>query len=368
MLNVAVLFGGRSGEHEVSKCSAASVYSHLDRAKYKVTAVGIDRDGRWYPQIPANIIDDKSFGHVLDFKKEGRWYVQNYFNSGKFEMFNAENGETLTFDVIFPVVHGTFCEDGTLQGLLELASVPYVGSEVIGSSVGMDKEASKRLMKECGVPVVPWITIRKHDWLGNGDFIVEEIKMELGLPCFVKPANSGSSVGIYKIKNVDEIKSLIEKAFRYDTKVLIEKAVDCREIECAVMGNNEPQASVLGEIIPSHEFYSYEAKYIDANGASLVIPAKLPETLMNEIRNSAVCAYSNLYLKGMARVDFFVDKKSGAYYLNEVNTIPGFTAISMYPKLWAETGVPYDKLLDHLIDLALSRYTEKMSILTQYYD
>jgi D-alanine-D-alanine ligase len=365
MLTVAVLYGGRSGEHEVSRCSGASVFSRLDRSRYNVIAVAIDKDGRWYVQKDASIIDDKDFGHILEIKREGRWYVNHYDQNGTMNFFNADNGELVSADVIFPVLHGTFCEDGTLQGLLELAMVPYVGAGVLGSAVGMDKDVAKRLLKDAGIPVVPWITVTKRDLETSFDFITQQLEIEIGYPCFIKPANAGSSVGISKVKSLEELPLALGEAFKFDSKILIEKSIDCREIECSVLGNELPVASVLGEVVPTHEFYSYEAKYIDANGAKLFIPAmNIPESLAGEIRECAVSAFSALCLDGLSRVDFFLDKKTGEFYLNEVNTLPGFTSISMYPKLWEHTGLPYEKLLDRLIELALERNKTRRAIVT----
>ena len=363
---VGVLYGGKSGEHEVSRCSAASVFSSIDRSVYDVIAIGVDRDGRWYPQDPASFVEDPSFGKVLDLRKEGNWLANHYRIDDRLVLVDTESGRTISVDVVFPIVHGTNGEDGTLQGLLDLACVPYVGPGVLGSSAGMDKDCTKRLLLEKGIPVVPWITVSRVEWAESQDAILARIGDEIGYPFFVKPANAGSSVGIHKVKDAASAASSISDSLRYDIKVLVEKSIDCREIECAVLGNESPRASILGEIIPQHEFYSYEAKYIDADGAKLVIPAALDEALTDEIRSSAVRTFKALYLEGLARVDFFLGKGSNDYYLNEVNTLPGFTSISMYPKLWERTGLSYAELLTELISLAFARHAERRSIETKF--
>jgi D-alanine-D-alanine ligase len=363
---VGVLYGGKSGEHEVSRCSAASVFSAIDRSVYDVIAIGVDRDGRWYPQEPAAFADDPAFGRVIDLKCEGRWFVNHYRMDDQLVLFEADSGRSVSVDVIFPIIHGTNGEDGTLQGLLDLACVPYAGPGVLGSSAGMDKDCTKRLLLEKGIPVVPWIAVSRTQWKESKAEILARIEKEIGYPFFVKPANAGSSVGIHKVKDASAAAAGIEDSLRYDIKVLVEQSVDCREVECAVLGNESPRASILGEVIPSHEFYSYEAKYIDADGARLVIPAELDHALAEKIRNDAVATFKALYLEGLARIDFFVAKESGRYYLNEVNTLPGFTSISMYPKLWERSGMPYAELLAELIRLAFARHAERRSIETRF--
>jgi D-alanine-D-alanine ligase len=364
-LKIGVLYGGRSGEHDVSLCSAASVVAALDKKKYDIVAIGIDRDGRWYVQDHPEIITDKDFGKILSLKKRGLWLVNHFEKQNKLHLYNLESsGERLTVDLIFPVLHGTYGEDGTLQGLLELAMVPYVGVDVAGAAVGMDKDIAKRLLKEAGIPVVPWITIDKYEWREHPKIILNKALNQLSLPMFVKPLCTGSSVGIKKVKVKKELAPAIDYAFQFDTRIMIETGIDCREIECAVLGNERPQASVLGEILPRHEFYSYEAKYLDPQGARMNIPAKIPAKLAAAIRQSAVAGFQALNCNSMARVDFFLDKKTGRFYLNEINTLPGFTSISMYPKLWAATGIQYGELLDKLIALALARHREKSAIKT----
>ena len=364
-MKIGVLYGGRSGEHNVSLCSAASVVAALDKSKYDVIAIGIDRDGRWYVQDQLEIVADKTFGKILSLKKRGLWLVNHFEQQNKLHIYNLESsGEKVTVDLIFPVLHGTYGEDGTLQGLLELAMVPYVGVDVAGSAIGMDKDVAKRLLKEAGIPVVPWITVGRHEWREQPEKILRKAQKELSLPLFVKPLCTGSSVGIKKVKEKKELASAIDYAFQFDTRIMIETGIDCREIECAVLGNEHPQASVPGEILPKHEFYSYEAKYLDPEGAEMNIPAKIPARLAAALRQCAVAGFKALNCNSMARVDFFLDRKTGQFYLNEIITLPGFTSFSMYPKLWEATGLPYSKLLDQLVDLALQRHREKLAIKT----
>lgn len=365
-LTIGVLYGGRSGEHDVSLCSAASVVTALDKARYNVIAIGIDRDGRWYVQDKPEIIADKDFGKILSLKKRGTWLVNHFEQQNKLHIHNLEDpDEKVIVDLIFPVLHGTFGEDGTLQGLLELAMVPYVGVDVAGAAIGMDKDVAKRLLKEAGIPVVPWITLGKKQWEEQARKILRDAQSQLGLPLFVKPLCTGSSVGVVKVKHKNDLAAAVDHAFQFDTRIMIEKGIDCREIECAVLGNEDPQASVLGEILPNHEFYSYEAKYLDPKGANMNIPAKIPARLSAAIRKAAVAGYVALNCNSMARVDFFLEKKTNKFYLNEINTLPGFTSISMYPKLWDATGIPYSKLLDRLIALALDRHRQKLAVKTE---
>jgi len=365
-IRIGVLYGGRSGEHDVSLCSAASVVAALDRKKYKVTAIGIDKNGRWYVQEKPEIISDRDFGKKMALKKKGMWLVNHFEKKNKLHLYDIKNkNKDVVVDIVFPVIHGTFCEDGTLQGLLELAMVPYVGADVTGSSVGMDKDIAKRLLKEADIPVVPSVTVNKQDWEENSKVIMNEALSGLGLPLFVKPVCAGSSVGVRKVKKKEELAKAMNFAFQFDTRVMIEKAIDCREIECAVLGNEKPAGSVLGEIIPNHEFYSYEAKYIDPDGAALNIPAQINKTLFDKIRKIAVEGYMALGCTSMARVDFFLDRKTGKFYLNEINTLPGFTSISMYPKLWETSGLKYKDLLNKLIVLALDRHKKKLEIKTE---
>ena len=354
-LRVGIIYGGRSGEHEVSVVSAASIFKHLDRSKYDAVPVFIEKGGRWVlggkaPEVlSAGAVDEPPPNQALQPTEPSAAVA----GSG--------------FDVIFPVLHGPYGEDGTVQGLLELANVPYVGAGVLGSAVGMDKAIMKTLFVAAGLPVGPYLTVLRRDWADNTATIAETAAEALGFPMFVKPANLGSSVGISKVTSAADLDGAMALAFQFDRKVVIEAGVpNTREIECAVLGNDEPEASVPGEIIVTHPdgFYSYDAKYIDSSGASLKIPAEIPQDIADRVRRVSVDAFRALDLAGMARVDFFLDGSAGALYLNEVNTIPGFTAISMYPKMWDASGLPYPALLDRLITLALERHEEKQRLRT----
>jgi len=354
-LKVGIIFGGKSGEHEVSIVSATSVAKALDPSRYEVTMIGIDKTGRWSLPDQKNILTHKNV-RELKLSQESKTVSLVPFQSDRqfLSMNNSVANTPTHFDVIMPILHGTYGEDGTIQGLLELASLPYVGSGVLGSALGMDKDASKRLFHAANIPVVPWITLRKHEFQKNADKYLKQIENEFGFPFFVKPANMGSSVGVHKVKTKAEAADKINDAFLYDTKILVEKAISARELEVSILGNHEPKASIVGEIIPTHEFYSYEAKYLDENGAHLKIPAEnISPEMTQKIQNLACQAFQALECRGLARVDFFLDKTTGELYLNEINTIPGFTSISMYPKLWEASGLTYPKLLDQLIQLAI---------------
>ncbi|MCL2025727.1 MAG: D-alanine--D-alanine ligase [Leptospirales bacterium] len=365
MINIGILYGGKSGEHDVSLCSAASVVSGLDKDKYNITAIGVAQDGRWHVQDRPIILDDPTFGKILKLEKNGDW-LANHYGDGKLTLTEIKTGRSISLDIVFPVMHGTNCEDGRLQGMLELSSVPYIGAEVAGSAIGMDKDISKRLVKERGISVVPWETLTYNEWKNNKTALAERLIEKIGLPLFTKPCNTGSSVGVNKVKTRDDFSAAVESSFRFDNKLLIEKALSVREIECAVLGNENPQTSSLGEIIPRHEFYSYEAKYIDSDGAELVIPAQLEPQLEKNIRDAAVKVFIALNCAGFARVDFFVDKQTNELYFNEINTIPGFTSISMFPKLWEHAGLAYEELLDRLVSLALERHSQKKRITTEF--
>ncbi len=317
-LRVAVLYGGQSGEHEVSVISAQSVMAHLDPARYHVTPIYITREGEW--SLPLE--------------------------------------QLRTFDVVFPVLHGPMGEDGTVQGLLTLLNVPFVGAGVLGSAVGMDKAIFKDLMRAHGLPVPPSLTVRRHVWEREPESVRQRALEVAGLPCFVKPANLGSSLGVSKVKTLEAFDAAMEEAFRWDRKVLVERAVPhARELEVSVLGNEELRASVVGEIIPSREFYDYAAKYLDTGerASRLLIPAPLPEALAAQVRALAVRVAEITEAHGMARVDFLMDGEREAIFISEINTIPGFTPISMYPKLWEASGLSYAELLDTLIALALER-------------
>ncbi|MFP4396411.1 MAG: D-alanine--D-alanine ligase family protein [Anaerolineales bacterium] len=376
-IKVAVLFGGRSGEHEVSIMSARSVMSALDPEKYEIIPVGITREGAWITgEDPMRALEQEAFESTqlaaifADPSQKGLWAGVGEKGEGE-KVADAplvENGAeaqqlaTLSrVDVVFPVLHGTFGEDGTVQGLLELAGVPYVGGGVLNSALAMDKIAFKAVVQAHGLPIPAYVWSTRRHWEADPDALLDKVEAELGYPVFTKPANLGSSVGIRKCHNREELRAGLDEAARYDRRLLVEIAVpEAREIEVSVLGNEEPSASVPGEIIPSREFYSYEAKYLDtgADASDLLIPAPLDEALIEEIQEMAVQAYRVIDGAGMARVDFLLSDATGKVYLNEINTIPGFTTISMYPKLWEASGIPYARLLDWLIDLALDRHVE----------
>ncbi len=380
-LRVGVLYGGRSGEHEVSLASAASVMANLDRARYEPVPIRIDKDGRW--AIADRPPTAMSAGEVIEQARleaarparSGREVhlvahpsTETILSIDRAALARSDEGHALVtglnLDVIFPVLHGPYGEDGTIQGLLELANVPYVGAGVLASAVGMDKAVMKLVFVARGLPVCPWRVVGRHEWTGRRESIAGELARALGFPMFVKPANLGSSVGISKVKDPSQLPGAIDAAAEFDRKVVVEAAVpEAREIECAVLGNDAPQASVAGEVIPSREFYDYEAKYID-DGSRIVIPADLPERTAEEIRRLAIDAFRAIDCAGMARVDFLLSRPAGTVFLNEVNTIPGFTTISMYSKLWGASGIAYPELLDRLIELAHERHLEKQSLRT----
>ena len=380
-LRVGVLYGGRSGEHEVSLASAAAVIANLDRARYEPIAIRIEKDGRW--AIADRPPTAMSAGEVIE---QTRLDAARPARSGRAVHLVAHpSAETilsidrgaggrndeghavvtgLNLDVIFPVLHGPYGEDGTIQGLLELANVPYVGSGVLASAVGMDKALMKLVFTAKGLPVCNYRVVLRHDWARHRDAIAGELERALGFPIFVKPANLGSSVGISKVKEAAQLAPAIDLAAEFDRKIVIEAAVpEAREIECAVLGNDEPQASVPGEVIPSREFYDYEAKYIE-EGSQVIIPADLPAKTAEEIRRLSIDAFRALDCAGMARVDFLLTRPTRKIFVNEVNTIPGFTTISMYSKLWQGSGVTYATLLDRLIELAHQRHAEKQTLRT----
>ncbi len=354
-LKVAVLFGGKSAEHEVSLQSAKNVIEALDKKKYDVVPIGINKAGKWMLAATANYLLHDKDPKLIKLNKSDREVSLVAQSSGA--LAEVRSGAVRgRVDVVFPVLHGPYGEDGSIQGLLKLAGVPFVGAGVLGSAVGMDKDVMKRLLREAGIPTQKFAVLRKGE-----PFSFRRTAASLGLPLFVKPANLGSSVGINKVRNEKEFTSALREAFRYDSKIIIEEAVAGREIECSVLGNEKPTASVPGEVIPRHEFYSYEAKYIDENGAALEIPARLPVTVAKHIQSTAIRAYRVLNCEGMGRVDFFLTK-NGRVLVSEINTIPGFTAISMYPKLWESSGVSYSTLLDKLIGLAFERFRKEQTL------
>jgi len=366
-LRVAVLYGGRSGEHEVSLQSAASVINHLDRDRFEIVPVAIDKQGRWHLNDISLLEGKKS---LPVFKDAPRVVLPPNSADTSALVGLGGSGEAKAIDVVFPVVHGPLCEDGTIQGLLELADVPYVGCGVLASAVAMDKEVAKRLARDAGLPIVPYVSLKHERWKKEKQQSAEQIQKELGYPVFVKPANLGSSVGVHKVKEPGGLSAALENAFEYDTKVLIELAVNGREIEVSVLENPDsgadPLVSVPGEIDPTHEFYSYEAKYLDENGATLIIPAKLEAEQTKRVQDIAKKAFLMIECEGMARVDLLLDRTSGKLFFNELNTIPGFTSISMYPKLWEASGIPYTELLSRLIDLAISRHERKKALVREF--
>ena len=361
-LRVGVLFGGRSGEHEVSLVSAASVLRGLDPKKYLTVPIGITKQGRWV--LPRGALPTGELTHaVLRRALAGGSGVLLPAEPAEASLVPAESSTpsppgALHLDVVFPVLHGTYGEDGTVQGLLELADLPYVGAGVLGSALGMDKEVAKRLFRQAGLPVANHVAVRRHEWEKDRRGIVKAVRRTLHFPVFTKPANLGSSVGISKVCRLAELAAAVEHAFEFDAKVLVEQGIIGREIEVSVLGNEEPVASVPGEVIPAREFYDYTAKYLE-DKTRFVVPARLKPRQIRRFQALAVAAFRALECEGMARVDFLLQRRTGKIYVNELNTIPGFTAISMYPKLWEASGLPYPALLDRLIELALARHRQK---------
>ena len=387
-LRVGVLFGGRSGEHEVSLLSAASVLNAIDKSKYEVVPVGITKEGRWVTAAHAERLLKSKPGEASEPRHlragdpdatsaaavlaRGEGVVvppvpgENHsalmpFETDARELRAAVN--PVDVDIIFPVLHGTFGEDGTIQGLLELADIAYVGAGVLGSAAGMDKDVMKRLFRDAKLPIVKHVTVLRSSWRQQPKKAQKFIEGALKYPVFVKPANLGSSVGISKVHDSGELPAAMDEAARFDRKLVIEEGVGgkkakAREVECSVLGNDSPVASVAGEVVPIKEFYDYNAKYLD-EGSALIIPAKFGKAKMKEIQHLAIRAFQAVDCSGLARVDFLMDPRNEKMYVNEINTMPGFTSISMYPKLWAASGVPYSELIDKLIQLGLERHAEK---------
>ncbi len=364
-IRVGVIFGGRSGEHEVSLASARSILSHIDRERYEPVPIGITKQGRWIvggdplhalasgtaeALTPASLLPDPST----------RGLVRLDTSAGLVAPRTLE-----PLDVVFPVLHGPYGEDGTIQGLFELAGIPYVGSGVLGSAAGMDKAIMKTLFRAAGLPVVDWLLLLRPELERDPEPYLCQIEARLGYPCFVKPANLGSSVGVSKCRNRAELERGLREAARYDRKIMAERAVQARELECSVLGNDAPIASIVGEIRPRREFYDYRAKYID-DDSELLIPAEIDDDLAQRVRQLAIAAFKAIDAAGMARVDFFLDRETGELFVNEINTIPGFTTISMYPKLWEASGISYPDLIDRLIQLALERRADRDRNETSY--
>lgn len=353
-IKVGVIFGGRSGEHEVSLASAASVIRALDPGKYEALPIGIGKDGRWFVGTPAQ----KMLPEVL---REGQRVMLNADPNVAALMPlepRASAAGTQRVDVIFPVLHGTYGEDGTVQGLLDLAGLPYVGSGVIGSAVGMDKDMQKRLFQQAKLPVGDFLAVLRSEWEKGRESVLKMVAKKFKFPVFVKPATLGSSVGMTKVHNRAELPAALDLAAEFAQKIVVERNIRGREIEVAVLGNDEPQAATPGEIIPHREYYDYTAKYLE-EGTRLEIPAKLSKAQVRKFQEYAVRAFRCLECRGMARVDFFLERPGGRIFLNEINTIPGFTSISMYPKMWEASGVPYPELIDRLIQLALEEHRER---------
>ncbi len=360
-LRIGVLFGGRSGEHEVSLASAASVIRGLDPEKYEAVPIGISKDGRWLVGVGAHrmLPEVLKSGQrvVLPADPNAAALVPLMREDSSGEGGSASQG-ALRVDVVFPVLHGTFGEDGTVQGLLDLAGLPYVGAGVLASAVGMDKDVQKRLFQQAGLPVVKALVIPRADWEKTKDKVLRAIEKKFRYPIFLKPATLGSSVGMTKVHDRRELPAALDLAAEFAQKILVEKAINGREIEVSVLGNSDPKASLPGEIVPHREFYDYAAKYLE-EGTRLIIPAKLTRPQIKRFQDYAVRAFQAIDGMGMARVDFFLERSTGRIYLNEINTIPGFTSISMYPKLWEASGLSFRSLVDRLIELALEQHREK---------
>ncbi|MCO5092593.1 D-alanine--D-alanine ligase family protein [Bosea sp. (in: a-proteobacteria)] len=364
---VAVLYGGKSGEHEVSLKSAASVLRHIDRERFEPVPVSIDKQGRWQCHELRRI--DAASGDSLPILADSPAIrLEPRGRRTAILPTEATAPAIEPVDVVFPVIHGPLCEDGAVQGLLELAGAAYVGSGVLASAIGMHKDIAKRLAGLAGLPIAPYLALSRRDWRRSPAGAAEAARERLTLPVFVKPCNMGSSVGVHKVKRWEDLDGALTDAFQYDTEVLVEQGIDAREIEVAVIDGDPPVASVASELNagPQHEFYSYEAKYIDQDGASIDLPAKLDAGEMARVRQLAVDAFVALECSGLARVDFFLDRKSGAFFFNEINTLPGFTAISMYPKMMEASGLPYPALITRLIELARERHAERAALKTDY--
>jgi D-alanine-D-alanine ligase len=375
-INVGIIFGGKSAEHEVSLQSAKNVYDAIDRTQYNPVLIGIDKSGRWVLNEGSRFLLHADDPHAIRLNDAGDHVALVPRSGGVLSLLNAgpgsvggASGSVPVLDVVFPILHGPFGEDGTVQGLLKLADIPFVGPGVLGSAVGMDKDVMKRLLRDAGIPIGKFLALRSHQSI----LPYHEVTDHLGSPVFIKPANMGSSVGICKVHNEEEYLPAIREAFRYDTKIVIEEFIKGRELECAVLGNDTPIASVPGEVIPQHEFYSYDAKYLDEHGAALVIPAELSEPVKTKIQELAVKTFEALCCEGLSRVDFFLRESTGSndssntadsIVVNEINTIPGFTKISMYPKLWEASGISYTELISRLIQLAIERFQKERGIAT----
>jgi len=363
--NVGILFGGRSCEHEVSVTSARSVLQAIDRDKYNVTLIGIDKNGHWHlDQDIDRLVHDKvvrSIGNDQTTPRDSNTVSLALHHDGKLTGVD-QSVSVPELDLVFPVLHGTFGEDGTIQGVFEMAGMPYVGCGVAASSIAMDKALAKQVFAAAGIPQAPCRILQRWQWSNHRSERLDELEQELGYPLFVKPANMGSSVGVNKAVDRAALESAIIEALTYDNKIVIEQSMEnCHEVECAVLGNEQPLASVVGEIVPGAEFYDYQTKYIDDKTETL-IPARIPEDAARRVQELSIRAFQAIDGAGLSRVDFFVSKDTGEVYLNEINTLPGFTPISMYPKMWAASGVDYPELIDRLIELALQRHTSRAAL------
>lgn len=355
-IKVGILFGGKSAEHEISLTSAKHVIDALDKNKYDPVLIGIDKSGRWLYNKDSRLILHADHIEKIALNQESHTTALAPQSEGQ-----LSSGSTDTIgpkvDVVFPILHGPLGEDGTIQGLLKLAHVPFVGAGVLGSAVGMDKDVMKRLLREAGLPIGKYLALKSHQNRPSFDSIIQT----LGKTCFVKPANLGSSVGISRVDNEEQYLKALEDAFSYDHKIIIEEFIEGREIECAILGNEDPQASIPGEISFTHDFYSYEAKYLDDKGYKIDIPAQISDKQITEIQDIAIRTFQVLECEGFARVDVFLTK-DGKILVNEINTIPGFTQISMYPKLWEASGISYSDLIDQLLQLAIERFEKDKKI------
>ena len=351
---IGIIFGGRSGEHDVSLLSAASVIRAIDKEKFDLFYIGVTREGKWMavPQVLGRDIDG-DHDITADIIENGSWEkVAEDFNPGDLKKY---------IDFALPVMHGPYCEDGRIQGLFEMLDIPYGGCGVLASAVAMDKAISKELFEKAGLPVCRYELVTRRDVREDLEGTVSRVESSLGYPCFVKPANMGSSVGISKEAGREQLKAAIELALKYDKRIVVEEFIDCRELETAVLGNESPEAAAVGEILPSAEFYDYNAKYCDGGASKLCIPAAVSEEMTEKIRRMAVKAYTVIDGEGFARVDFFIDRRTGKLYINEINTIPGFTKYSMFPLLWEAAGVKYGETIERIIELGYERYYAKNS-------
>jgi D-alanine-D-alanine ligase len=358
-LRVAILFGGKSAEHEISLISARNIVEAMDKSKYQIIAIGLDRQGRWHLDENSRLLMGKTATKVeFDDAKNATAVLPGNSATPMVRPGDTSAGGLGKIDVVLPILHGPFGEDGTIQGLLKLANLPFVGAGVLGSAVGMDKDVMKRLLRDAKIPIGKFLAFSRADKISFA-----RVRKSLGMPLFVKPANLGSSVGISKVSKPVEFAAAVKDAFRYDNKIIIEEFIAGREIECSVLGNEKPIASLPGEIVVKRDFYSYDAKYLDDQAARLEIPARLPKAVIKQVRALALRVYKTLGCEGMGRVDFLV-QANGRVPVNEINTIPGFTKISMYPKMWEASGISYSKLIDRLIGLAIQRHRAEQRLRT----